>query len=370
MLDFMRVIIQLIDDIIKFMKKDNDTNIKQQGLSVIIPTFNGATWLGKTIAEIQKSLESAKITKYEIVIINDGSTDNTVAVATQIAMERKLPLRVVTQQNGGRFVARKTGTKEAIYEYLLFVDTRVFIGKKSLSYILEQHEKDSSRNVWCSHVRVEKGGNIYARFWEAIAYVAWRKYFSNPRDISYGIKDFDDYPKGTTCFFIKKTILSEANGWFVNSTKDLKKSNDDTLLIRHIAEKNSINVSPNFWCLYHARSSMGQYTRHVFHRGQVFVDGFLRRDGNRFYLPLNAFLILSAIVPVLVFAWPSLALILLPLIVTLWILELFIILFLRVPSKDALSLFVLSPVFGVFYGAGIWKAVLNIYLIKPIRKMF
>lgn len=55
---------------------------------------------------------------------------------------------------------------------------------------------------------------MYARFWEAITFVAWRRYFANPRDMSYGIKDFDMYPKGTTCFFVPKTVIEDANSWF------------------------------------------------------------------------------------------------------------------------------------------------------------
>ena len=134
------------------------------------------------------------------MVVNDGSTDDTEQVVKGLIKVSKFPMRLVTQKNGGRFVARRTGTDEARYPYLLFVDTRVFIGKSSLKYVVEQHGKDPSRQVWCSHVRVDKEGNIYARFWETVAFVAWRKYFKQPKDTSYGLAVFDDYPKGTTCF--------------------------------------------------------------------------------------------------------------------------------------------------------------------------
>ncbi len=180
----------------------------------------------------------------------------------------------------------------------------------------------------------------------------------------HGIKDFDDYPKGTTCFFIKKNILVEANDWFVDNTKDIKTSNDDTLLLRHIAETNTINISPDFWCLYHARSSLKQYNKHVFHRGKVFVDGFLRMDGNKYFWPLIAFLVLSVLVPLVLIINPQF---LVPaLIVGLigWLLELLLILLLQVPIRDGLSLFILTPIFSIFYGAGIWRAVIAIYFFR------
>lgn len=194
------------------------------------------------------------------------------------------------------------------------------------------------------------------------------KVFQKPRDISYVIDEFDDYPKGTTCFFIKKSILAEANDWFEKNTYDLKTSNDDTLLIRHIAENNSINVSPDFWCMYHARSTMKQYVKHVHHRGQVFVDGFLRNDGNRFFYPLIAFLILSVLVPL----YLVLNLNLLPLFLMLgvigWAIELVIILLTGVPLKDGLSLFILSPIFGLYYGGGIWRAVIRTLKLNVLSK--
>jgi len=340
------------------------TKTKNDQLSVVIPTYNGAQWLSKTINEITAAVTTAEVREYEIIVINDGSTDDTTEVIKSISKETKLPIRIVSQPNSGRFVARRTGANEAKYPNLLFVDTRVFIGKNSLKYVLKQRSHDQSRNVWCSHVRVKTNGNMYARFWEAIAYVAWRKYFSNPRDLSYGIKEFDDYPKGTTCFYIKKDILVEANEWFVSNTKDLKTSNDDTLLLRHIAENNSINISPDFWCLYHARTSLKQYTKHVYHRGQVFVDGFLRKDGNKYYWPLVGFLILSALTPLALIFKPALVAPALFMALVGWVMELLLILAIRVPIRDGLSLFILSPVFAVFYGAGIWRAFIRIYLLN------
>ncbi|RTK95175.1 glycosyltransferase family 2 protein [Candidatus Saccharibacteria bacterium] len=342
--------------------KQPSSTIPKDGLSVIVPTYNGATWLPETVQHIVTALKEADITKCEIVVVNDGSTDDTEQVVKGLIKVSKFPMRLVTQKNGGRFVARRTGTDEARYPYLLFVDTRVFIGKSSLKYVVEQHGKDPSRQVWCSHVRVDKEGNIYARFWETVAFVAWRKYFKQPKDTSYGLAVFDDYPKGTTCFLIAKDVLADANKWFVSNTKDLKTSNDDTLLLRYIARDNSINISPDYWCLYHARATMQQYTKHVHHRGKVFVDGFLRNDGNRFFIPLIVFLAASVLVPIFLLIQTQF---ILPALIAggaIWLLELVVMILLGVPCKDAFSAFILSPIFAVYYGAGIWRAFINIYI--------
>lgn len=342
-------------------------SVVELGLTVVIPTYNGASWLPETVRHIETALDEASVKTCEVLIVNDGSTDNTIDVVEGLAKSSKYPIRMVTQKNGGRFVARRTGTEEAKYPNLLFVDTRVFIGKTSLQYIIERQAEDASRKVWCSHVRVDSKGNIYARFWETVAFVAWRSYFKNPKDTSYGIKEFDSYPKGTTCFFITKSILQDANDWFEKNTKDIKTSNDDTLLLRYIAKDNSINVSPDFWCLYHARSSLKQYTRHVFHRGKVFVDGFLRNDGNHFFIPLILFLILCVATPAAIIIQPALIVPLLVVAAAGWILELIVTLLIGVPVKDAFSTVLLTPIFAVYYGAGIWNAFVRIFILRSTR---
>lgn len=357
---------KLVNAIILYMTKSQKSDVLRGGLTIIIPTFNGSPWLGKTIAELNKAIRKTDLKKFEIIIVNDGSTDDTLETIKEVTKNTKLPIRVHTQANSGRFVARRTGTNAARYPYLLFIDTRVFIGEESLDYVLKQHAEDSSREVWCAHVRVDTTGNIYARFWEGITYIAWRDYFSNPKDISYGISDFDRYPKGTTCFFIKKSILVEANEWFVKNTKDLKDSNDDTLLIRHIAKGSSINISPSFWCLYHARSKFYPYIKHVFHRGKVFVDGFLRNDGNVYFWPLVGFLVTTFLASAFILAQPWTAILILSILLIGWVLELFAILFFRVPIKDGLSLWLLSPIFSVSYGLGIWTAFIRIHFIKRV----
>lgn len=325
-----------------------------KAISVIIPSYNAASWLPKTIPKVDRALEASGVINAEIIVIDDGSSDNSEEVVKKIST--KFPLKYYKFENGGRFLARKRGTEKAKYDYILFIDTRIYITSKGLKFIVDTQAKQADRQVWTSHVHLDREGNMYARFWEAITFVAWRRYFAKPRDMSYGIKDFDMYPKGTTCFFTPKKVVERANLWFEKNTINNKLSNDDTLLIRKIAEKNSININPEFSCTYHARTNLKQFIKHVYHRGKVFVDGFLRRDGNRFYYPLIAFLILSVVVPVILIIVPKLIIPFLIVFIVSWLLGLLALLLLGVQLKDALSFFILSPMFLFVYGGGIWNA--------------
>lgn len=333
-------------------------------ISVVVPSYNAALWLPKTIPKINSALELSGVKKAEIIVIDDGSTDNTQEIIQKI--NTTFPIKYYSFENGGRFLARERGVEKAKYDYILFIDTRIYIAPKGLQFIVSEQAKNHERVVWTSHVHLDKSGNIYARFWEAVTFVAWRKYFRKPRDLSYGIKNFDAYPKGTTCFFTPKSVIKEANDWFKLHTKNVEFSNDDTLLIRKIAETHNININPKFSCVYHARTNLKNFTKHVHHRGRVFVDGFLRRDGNALFYPLILFLVITGLAPFLVLLEPSLLLWFIVLFFAVWILFPFVFLAIGVYWRDALSFFILSPIFLVSYGLGIWRAFIKIYVIQYI----
>lgn len=327
-------------------------------LSVILPTYNEASWLKETLARLDKSINNAKkIKKAEIIIIDDGSSDDTKTVVKSI--KTKNPIVLISQSNQGRFLARKAGINKSKHEFILFIDSRVHIGENSLKYISEQMSKDPEKVVWNSHVEVEKKGNFYARFWDTVTNLAWREYFSNPRDTSFGIEEFDRFPKGTTCFIAPKQLVIDSIEQFSSKTTDSKSANDDTLMIRSMAERVRINISPQFRCIYHSRSTLKKFLRHAYHRGKVFVDGFLRNDGNRYFWPLILFLVISLMTPFLLAVfWSKINLVILVGLL-LWVMEFVIAFILGISVVDALSFTLLTPLFTVFYGAGIWAAVVR-----------
>jgi glycosyltransferase involved in cell wall biosynthesis len=84
-------------------------------ISVIIPVFNGEKWIEQTI----NSVLSQTFKSYELIIINDGSTDNTEKVI--LDFNDKLIYRI--KENGGQASARNLGIKLASGEYISFIDS-------------------------------------------------------------------------------------------------------------------------------------------------------------------------------------------------------------------------------------------------------
>ncbi len=87
-------------------------------VTVIVPVFNLEDYIEKAIRSIQMQHFDGTI---EIIIVDDGSNDNSLAVANHIA-EKDQRIRVITQKNSGVSAARNAGLDAARGEYVIFVD--------------------------------------------------------------------------------------------------------------------------------------------------------------------------------------------------------------------------------------------------------
>lgn len=86
-------------------------------LSIIIPAFN----VEKTIMGCIMSIINQKISDFEIIVVDDGSVDQTLLICKKLANEYA-PMKVITQENSGVSVARNNGIQHACGEWVIFVD--------------------------------------------------------------------------------------------------------------------------------------------------------------------------------------------------------------------------------------------------------
>ena len=86
-------------------------------VSVIIPTYNAAPWL----TELFNGLDAQSFRDFEVIFINDGSTDETANLLDSYAVERS-NVKVIHQPNRGVAIARNTGLDAAVGKYVAFVD--------------------------------------------------------------------------------------------------------------------------------------------------------------------------------------------------------------------------------------------------------
>jgi hypothetical protein len=204
-------------------------------------------------------------------------------------------------------------------------------------------------------VDIELGRNPYARFWNVLTELAFREYFANPRRTSYGPAEFDRFPKGTTCFLAPRELLLTSMGEVRSMYDTLEHANDDTLMIRAIAERQRINISPGFSCLYRSRTTLRGFLRHALHRGGVFVDGY-GRPKTRFFPVVCAFFPVSLLTAVAAARRPRLAA---RTTATGQAALAAGVLALRRSPRDAAAVTLLAPAWTAAFGAGMWRGLVR-----------
>jgi glycosyltransferase involved in cell wall biosynthesis len=325
--------------------------VAKPSISVVIPVFNESASLPETIESLLAAVKEGDF-ETEIVLVDDGSTDHSAAVARRAVADRA-PLRIVSQPNLGRFEARRRGVEAAESDWVLLLDGRVQIDAGSLAYVRNRLERAP---VWTAHVDIDAEGDLLGTFWKLIAELAWSDYFDDPRETSFGPENFDRYPKGTTCFLAPRQLLLDAIGAFHSRYTDLRDANDDTPLLRWMADREPIHVAPGFRCLYRPRTSLDSFVRHSVHRGVVFVDGHGRRE-SRFFPAMVAFYPASVALAAATIRRPTAA----PaaLLALAAGASLFGIARRRSPLEVA-SLGLLTPVYGMAHGLGMWRGLVTI----------
>ena len=103
-------------------------------LSIVIPVYN----VEKHLAKCLDSVIYPGLEDYEIVVVNDGSTDSSLSVAEDYA--RRFPglIRVISTENGGLGAARNVGLEAARGEFLLFLDSDDYLREGALPEIMEK----------------------------------------------------------------------------------------------------------------------------------------------------------------------------------------------------------------------------------------
>ena len=112
--------------------------------SVIIPAYNAEKHIIKCLESILKDEETKQY--LEVIVVNDGSTDNTEEVVKEYA-QKNSEIKLITKQNGGVSSARNRGLEEAQGKYLYFADADDEVFPKTLRYMIEVAEKTSSQLI-------------------------------------------------------------------------------------------------------------------------------------------------------------------------------------------------------------------------------
>ena len=111
-------------------------------ISIVIPLYNKEHCIKETLS----SILSQSYKDYEIVVVNDGSKDNSVAVVNSINDSR---IRLINKENEGVSKTRNRGIKEAQGEWIMFLDADDLMYEGCLQALVDLGEQFPEANVLC-----------------------------------------------------------------------------------------------------------------------------------------------------------------------------------------------------------------------------
>lgn len=127
---------------------------KTPDISVIIPIYNTADYL----AECLNSVAEQSFDNYEIILVNDGSTDRSQTIIDDYVYRYSDRIRAFTIPNGGLGSARNYGIGKARGKYLAFVDSDDFIHRDMLKKMYEAARQHSADCVMSDYIAFWDGG--------------------------------------------------------------------------------------------------------------------------------------------------------------------------------------------------------------------
>ena len=119
-------------------------------VSIIIPVYNAE----KSLRRCLDSVLEQSYPDTEIVIINDGSTDNSISIINEYSLQNT-NIRLISQESAGPSAARNTGIREAKGNYITFVDSDDYLEITAISDMMVNQKEYDSDLVIANHIRHE-----------------------------------------------------------------------------------------------------------------------------------------------------------------------------------------------------------------------
>lgn len=124
-------------------------------ISVIIPVYNASDFIETCV----RSVLNQSYTQLEVILVDDGSKDNSLAVCQNLASNDSR-IHVVHQENRGVSAARNTGLTHATGEYISFVDADDYLAADFFQRLLKDAEEHNADIVCCNATEILNGQEV------------------------------------------------------------------------------------------------------------------------------------------------------------------------------------------------------------------
>lgn len=166
-------------------------------VSVIVPVYNAEKYIKRCVDSILRQTYR----DFEVIFVNDGSTDNSLFLLEKYQKNSEINIRIISQENSGQAMARNKGICEATGEFICFIDIDDYVCENLLEKLIVNQEETSADIVWCDAYVVREGKIEGTLDQNCIIY---------PNDtINYMLKNASPWRK-----IIRKTLLIEHQLYF------------------------------------------------------------------------------------------------------------------------------------------------------------
>ena len=238
----------------------------------IVPVYNGEQVIEACLKSITTQENAAVGKDYSVLVIDDGSTDRTVEIAS------RFPVKIISLgENRGRTAARLTGAQNARAERLLFIDSRVTIPPNLIASLSQFDSYPAVLGV----AEAKKGGRG-SSFFDRILFLIRRRYYGKENYPMVGEgkfltpENFKRAPKRTTFLLIDRKPFITCSP--MRSGKDVS---DDTILFHNLVfrERLAVLISPGIKFEYDSARRFWPFLVWLYERGNKFADYYLTKGG-------------------------------------------------------------------------------------------
>lgn len=255
-------------------------------LSIVIPAYNEEASISNCLTSISEAYRPEDF-DLEVIVVDDGSTDMTIEVASRFPGVQVLELG----RNCGRFLARRAGFLESKYD-VLYIDSRSFVDKYIILNLLKSRSSHPIQGAskGLDSIGRAKELTIFERVYTLVRRRIFSKYcLESSHFISKDI--FDSHPKGTGVFFCPRPILQRV--YEAVGTRSLV--SDDTELLKMISDEKELFYDPSVFIVNYGRQDFVSSVTHLYNRGPKFV-AYYGSIKSRYFKVINLSLISAAII--------------------------------------------------------------------------
>lgn len=170
--------------------------------SIIIPLHNKQAYIKQTIESVLKQT----VENFEVLVIDDGSTDNSANVVASIADPR---VRLIKQTNKGVSAARNNGIRRATGKYVCFLDADDTWSNNFLEVVRNLFAEFPNAGLVCPSYQVDYGNRIF--------HPQWRGVDSRENGLVTDFYEMATAPFwicNSSCIAIKRDVLLNMDYWF------------------------------------------------------------------------------------------------------------------------------------------------------------